>query len=477
MKIGQGVPDSGFDKAMPFETANQQNSAAFDLNRLLTDQTVNPSRSPEAALQTNYDVQDEMLRASDSTQDTVELLDWVYQMPFPLTLPEENTETSGILAMPEENTETAGISAMPETMEWDAPAAEAHIENSPDPSQPNAQNDLNLIEESKRIESLNQRNPLKTDMPTPLELQLSDDIPNNRPATKTSDATAIRTTQIQTENAAASQKMNASTLGGENFSDWEQDPLTASRNSSPPPDDSMPFKATLSELHTKAKQLTARMENPEQPETTPKIPNQPNLLESRIPMNEQNLSQASHNPSTQVSNQNQQPLETTINQITQWMNQQGASDNRLETRRTNAQASTPQMLKFQLATPNPETVLRSSYSLNQHSAKISVHPEELGTITANIQFHEGKAALILSADHQQVRSFLESNLHQLRETFQEAHIQLDQASVQHQNTQDQGKQQQSDRQQLERHGQPKAEQLVETEPKNARSNTMIDTYA
>jgi flagellar hook-length control protein FliK len=123
--------------------------------------------------------------------------------------------------------------------------------------------------------------------------------------------------------------------------------------------------------------------------------------------------------------------------------------------------------------------LASSLKVEGYTAKIKVYPPDLGQITAEILINKGMAELTLSADSSQVRHFIESNLQPLRDSFQNANIQLNDVLMQQSSS--------SDRQELPQHKnsgfegseyhQDDRQDESFRQPEHRQSKSIIDTYA
>lgn len=74
--------------------------------------------------------------------------------------------------------------------------------------------------------------------------------------------------------------------------------------------------------------------------------------------------------------------------------------------------------------------------VDSHFATLKVYPPDLGQITAEIQVNKGMTELTLRADNPQVRHFIETNLQQLRESFENSNINLGQVNVQNHSAED-----------------------------------------
>ncbi|MGQ3892637.1 flagellar hook-length control protein FliK [Legionella sp. CNM-4043-24] len=126
---------------------------------------------------------------------------------------------------------------------------------------------------------------------------------------------------------------------------------------------------------------------------------------------------------------------------------------------------------------NPGSLARS-LSVDGYHARISLHPADLGHITADIQVNNGTTELRLSTETAQVRQFVESHLQSLRDSFQTMNIQLGDVQVQeHASSSHQGDAQK--RQDDARHSAYRQETPERQEPRQnpRRSNAMVDTYA
>jgi flagellar hook-length control protein FliK len=145
--------------------------------------------------------------------------------------------------------------------------------------------------------------------------------------------------------------------------------------------------------------------------------------------------------------------------------------------------------------PDQYDVLEKQYELQQtqystgqsgaglkieaYTAKIKVYPPDLGQVSAEIVINKGMAELTLVTEHRHVKEFIETSLHQLRETFMDANINLSQVNVHHGSA--------NDRQDLNRHqrfsnGMLDEEGIerevaarVETQTRR-QSDSMIDAY-
>lgn len=63
------------------------------------------------------------------------------------------------------------------------------------------------------------------------------------------------------------------------------------------------------------------------------------------------------------------------------------------------------------------------------TAKIQIHPPELGHILAQLKVSHGNAELLLSAQNPAVRDALEMNINQLRDSMQQANLKLDNVNI------------------------------------------------
>ncbi|WP_133128892.1 flagellar hook-length control protein FliK [Legionella nagasakiensis] len=184
-----------------------------------------------------------------------------------------------------------------------------------------------------------------------------------------------------------------------------------------------------------------------------------------------------------VSMQNK-PVETTLTHLTEFMNRQSAQMQTQGDKPIVSRLPFGTHLSFQLdglENGHHGSGIKTTYNLQQYSAKINVYPEDLGLITANIQMHGGKAELVLSADNSHVRAFLEANLHQLRETFHDSNIHLAEASVQQQFSQEKHAFNQHNPSPYDALPSEKNRQTMDSSKvkinKNQKPTSVIDTYA
>jgi len=103
--------------------------------------------------------------------------------------------------------------------------------------------------------------------------------------------------------------------------------------------------------------------------------------------------------------------------------------------------STVTMPKTELLLLKKEVgLMPDNLNMETYSAKIKVHPQNLGEISAEINIHEGKAGIQFTCENTQVKHFIEANRPQLQACFQQANLELSQVKIdmqfnkQHDNT-------------------------------------------
>lgn len=122
--------------------------------------------------------------------------------------------------------------------------------------------------------------------------------------------------------------------------------------------------------------------------------------------------------------------------------------------------------------------LPASLKVDSYFATLKVYPPDLGQVTADIQINKGMTELTLRADNPQVRHFIESHLPQLRDSFENSHINLGEVTVQNNSS--------DSRHDFQNNQQPffgnvsiqqKQNDARAGAPVTRQSNLIIDTYA
>lgn len=123
--------------------------------------------------------------------------------------------------------------------------------------------------------------------------------------------------------------------------------------------------------------------------------------------------------------------------------------------------------------------LPASLKVDSYFATLKVYPPDLGQVTAEIQINKGMTELTLRADNPQVRHFIETSLPQLRESFENSHINLGEVTIQNNspdNRQDFQKNHNSSFGNMTIQQKPDDTKGV-TQARKQSSNSIIDTYA
>jgi flagellar hook-length control protein FliK len=124
--------------------------------------------------------------------------------------------------------------------------------------------------------------------------------------------------------------------------------------------------------------------------------------------------------------------------------------------------------------------IAASLKVEGYSAKIKVYPHDLGQITAEILLNKGVTELTLRVDNPQVKHFIETNLQQLRESFQNTNVHLGDISVQDNLMQSKNEFQREESpavySDLNRPSNSSNENQGVSAPR-PQSNSLIDTYA
>lgn len=121
----------------------------------------------------------------------------------------------------------------------------------------------------------------------------------------------------------------------------------------------------------------------------------------------------------------------------------------------------------------------STLKVDSHFATLKVYPPDLGQITAEIQMNKGMTELTLRADNPQVRHFIETNLQQLRESFENSNINLGQVNVQNHSAEDKHGFQRNHNPAFANMDTPHKPDTdrPKARAETPRSNSLIDTYA
>lgn len=118
-----------------------------------------------------------------------------------------------------------------------------------------------------------------------------------------------------------------------------------------------------------------------------------------------------------------------------------------------------------------------------YHANIKIHPPELGAVIAKLKIDKNNAELIIVAENNQVKSIVEANLSQLKESFQKHDINITSVQIDVQNPQsgmsDQSSKEQRAQDSSENKDQAADTRKSETAKKEAKQklNSLIDTYA
>ncbi len=123
--------------------------------------------------------------------------------------------------------------------------------------------------------------------------------------------------------------------------------------------------------------------------------------------------------------------------------------------------------------------LPASLKVDSYFATLKVYPPDLGQVTAEIQINKGMTELTLRADNPQVKQFIEASLPQLRESFENSHINLGEVTIQNNSS--------DNRQDFQKNPGPAFGNMtiqqksddakVITQTRKQSSNLIIDTYA
>jgi flagellar hook-length control protein FliK len=89
-------------------------------------------------------------------------------------------------------------------------------------------------------------------------------------------------------------------------------------------------------------------------------------------------------------------------------------------------------IKMELLSLKPEPFMGlAGLKLEQYTAQIKVHPQELGPITAKIEVNDGVTTITFLTDHAHVKQLMESNLPELRQAFEQSHLHLNTVDIHH----------------------------------------------
>lgn len=134
-------------------------------------------------------------------------------------------------------------------------------------------------------------------------------------------------------------------------------------------------------------------------------------------------------------------------------------------------------LQIELSPPTIDALNKETYD-----AKIKIYPPELGEVMAKLRVDKNGTELFITTENNRVKEIVEANLPQLRESFQQADINLTEIQVQ---TSSSGtKEQRSDNWQQGEHFTAKesslesnSEQVVSPKESPKKSDKLVDTYA
>jgi flagellar hook-length control protein FliK len=143
------------------------------------------------------------------------------------------------------------------------------------------------------------------------------------------------------------------------------------------------------------------------------------------------------------------------------------------------QAGNAPSIRMELASLQPEPLVEASgLQLENFTAQIKVHPEELGPITAKIEIKEGVATLTFLTEHPHVKQLMEANLPELRQAFQQSHLNLNTVDVQSGGSQDKKEPHQPFYHPEEDDGLTEKQRHIRAQSEAKKSDrSIIDTYA
>lgn len=89
-------------------------------------------------------------------------------------------------------------------------------------------------------------------------------------------------------------------------------------------------------------------------------------------------------------------------------------------------------MTMELMSMNREPLVDSvGVNLEQYTAQIKVHPQELGQITATIEINQGLATISFLTEHAHVKQLMEAHLPELRQAFGHSSLNLSDVDVRH----------------------------------------------